>query len=92
MGVGGSGSLKWGAEGEYSTTEGVVLCKTRNRMLKLAVKVWEDWGKTGRGQESQTWAGEDKAFRSSSNLKTAYPCLTSSSFHAAEEAILKMSY
>lgn len=42
-----AGSLKGGAEGKYSITEGVVLCKTRNRPLDLAVSVREDWGKTG---------------------------------------------
>lgn len=55
----GAGSLKGGARGKYSTTEGVVLCKTQNRLLWLTVKVREDWGKTGRGQKRQTLAKED---------------------------------
>ena len=44
---GGPGSLKGGAEGKYSITAGVVVCRTGNRQLKLAVKVREDCGKTG---------------------------------------------
>lgn len=89
---GGAGSLKGGAEGNYGTTEGVVLCKTRNRLLKLAVKDRDDWRKTGRGQERQTWAEEYRILRSRSHLETAHPSFTNSSFpHAAEEAILKTS-
>lgn len=50
---GGGGFLKGGAGGKYSTTGGVVLCRPRNRLVKLAAIVKENWGKTGRGQEKR---------------------------------------